>query len=152
MAKNDDGGLMHVEIDGVNITGSINIPNTGGWQTWETVTIKNLNLIAGEKVVRVVFDSQYINFNYMEFRDLVTSLNYKTDNNYHVYPNPFGNNGFKITSSTSTSYQVFDIYGRIILKGKTIQDNHLGLNLPSGVYLLKVNDEKGTQTIQLIKD
>ena len=27
------GRTMHIEMDGVNVTGTIALPNTGGWQT-----------------------------------------------------------------------------------------------------------------------
>ena len=40
-------GKFHAEIDGVNVTGSLTVPNTGGWQTWTTVTKTGVNLTAG---------------------------------------------------------------------------------------------------------
>src|SRR5205814_484900 len=31
------GGSFHLEMNGVNVTGPLTIPNTGGWQTWQTI-------------------------------------------------------------------------------------------------------------------
>jgi len=59
------GKTMHVELDGQNISGAIALPNTGGFQTWQTVSFTP-SLPAGQKVLRVVFDSDDINFNYIE--------------------------------------------------------------------------------------
>ena len=56
VASNDTGGVMHVEFDGVNKTGSLTIPNTGGWQTWQTLSVP-VQLSAGQQVVRMAFDA-----------------------------------------------------------------------------------------------
>jgi hypothetical protein len=61
VAADGDGKRMHIEIDGVNITGSIEVPNTGGWQTWTTVTVKDIDLVQGQHVMRVAFDANYMN-------------------------------------------------------------------------------------------
>ena len=70
---------MHVEIDGVNVTGAIAIPNTVGWQTWQTLSVSGINLTAGRHVVKVSFDTnaadnpgvanaQFVaNFNWLQF-------------------------------------------------------------------------------------
>ncbi|HXB11964.1 MAG TPA: carbohydrate-binding protein, partial [Bacteroidia bacterium] len=39
VASNSAGNSLHVEMDGVNISGSISVPNTGGFQTWQTVNV-----------------------------------------------------------------------------------------------------------------
>jgi GH18 family chitinase/chitodextrinase len=60
------GKSFHVEMNGVNI-GNISVPNTGGWQTWQTVTLSNISLTAGQKVMRIYFDTDGINLNYVNF-------------------------------------------------------------------------------------
>ena len=32
------GGTFHLEMNGVNVTGTMTVPNTGGWQNWQTLT------------------------------------------------------------------------------------------------------------------
>jgi hypothetical protein len=49
------GGTFRVEVDGVDKTGSIAVPDTGGWQTWRTVSTSGISLTAGQHVVRLVF-------------------------------------------------------------------------------------------------
>jgi glucose/arabinose dehydrogenase/PKD repeat protein len=52
-----DGGSFHIEFDGVDKTGPITVPNTGGWQTWRDVAKANISLPAGTVVMKVVADS-----------------------------------------------------------------------------------------------
>lgn len=61
------GKTFHVELNGQNISGTITVPNTGGWQTWTTVNVTTPSLTAGQKVLRVVFDSNEFNFNWVNF-------------------------------------------------------------------------------------
>jgi glucose/arabinose dehydrogenase len=51
------GGTFHVEIDGVNVTGSIQVPDTTAWTNYQTIEVANVNLTAGQRVMRVVMDS-----------------------------------------------------------------------------------------------
>lgn len=61
------GKTFHVELDGVNISGAIAVPNTGGWQNWQTVSVTTTALTAGTKVLRLVFDSGDFNVNSITF-------------------------------------------------------------------------------------
>jgi len=70
LASSGGGGTFHLEIDGVNVTGPVSVPNTGGWQTWTTVRKTGVNLNAGAQVWRFVADSAggtgaFANLNYI---------------------------------------------------------------------------------------
>ena len=56
LASTGSGGLLHLDVDGVNATGAIQVPNTGGWQAWRTVTVPNVPLRAGARRLRLAFD------------------------------------------------------------------------------------------------
>ncbi len=88
LAKDGDGGLFHIEMDDVDITGPIEVPNTGGWQVWETVKLEDLSLTAGEHIMKIVFDTDYTNLNYIEFKGLVTHVSFLGEDNVFLYPNP----------------------------------------------------------------
>ena len=51
------GGNFHMEVDGVNVTGTLQVPNTGSWSTYQTVTKTGVNLTAGFHLVKIVFDT-----------------------------------------------------------------------------------------------
>ncbi|MGC9450375.1 MAG: fibronectin type III domain-containing protein [Oceanipulchritudo sp.] len=59
-------GAFHIEVDGVDVTGSIAVPNTGNWQAWQPVTAVAA-LTAGQRVVRLVIESGDININRFDF-------------------------------------------------------------------------------------
>ncbi|MBC7783563.1 MAG: carbohydrate-binding protein, partial [Burkholderiales bacterium] len=70
VAHASNGGTFHVEFNGTNKTGAIAIPNTGGWQNWQTVT-RTVNLQAGIQVMRVAMDTNGVfgftgNFNWFK--------------------------------------------------------------------------------------
>jgi hypothetical protein len=56
VAAAGQGGTFHVEVGGVNKTGSLTIPNTGGWQAWTTVGT-TVSLSAGVQTLKLVWDS-----------------------------------------------------------------------------------------------
>jgi hypothetical protein len=60
-------GAFHLSNSaGTNLTGSIKVPATGGWQTWTTVTA-NIILPAGQQVLTLDEDNAGWNVNYMTF-------------------------------------------------------------------------------------
>jgi hypothetical protein len=56
VAASRAGGTFHVEMNGANVSGSLTIPVTGGWQNWQTVS-KAVTLNAGPQVARLVMDT-----------------------------------------------------------------------------------------------
>jgi hypothetical protein len=73
VAQKGSGGTFHIEVDGVDKTGPMIAPNTGAWQTWQTITKTGVSLSTGTHVFRVVMDTNgtagYIaNFNWFVVR------------------------------------------------------------------------------------
>jgi carbohydrate binding protein with CBM6 domain len=50
------GGTFHIEFDGLDRTGPLTIPDTGGWQTWTNIAVE-VHLPGGVQVMRLVQDS-----------------------------------------------------------------------------------------------
>ena len=63
VASANSGGSFKVEVDGNDITGNISVPNSGGWQTWQSVTSKNFQLSAGIHTIRIFIVSGNFNLN-----------------------------------------------------------------------------------------
>lgn len=59
------GGILRIEFDGVDKTGTITAPNTGGWQNWTTVSVSNISLDAGQQIMRIYMMSGGFNLNYV---------------------------------------------------------------------------------------
>lgn len=70
VASAGNGGTFHIEFDGADKTGALTIPNTGEWQSYRTLIVPNVNLSAGEHVMRIALDNNGAtsfvgNFNYV---------------------------------------------------------------------------------------
>src|SRR5206468_9519163 len=57
VASTGTNGKFHVALDGVDAIGLLTVPNTGGWQTWQTVTKTAVHLPAGQHVLRLALDN-----------------------------------------------------------------------------------------------
>jgi hypothetical protein len=71
VAAPSGGGVFHVEMNGVDVTGPIAVPPTGGWQSWVTVARNGISLAAGTQVLRLAMDTvggsgAVGNFNYLQ--------------------------------------------------------------------------------------
>lgn len=56
VASAGPGGTFHIEFNGGNKTGALQIPDTGGWSNYQTITA-SVALDAGVQAMRLVFDS-----------------------------------------------------------------------------------------------
>jgi hypothetical protein len=68
-ASGGSGGTFHLEKDGINLSGSIKVSSTGGWQNWKSITIPNVILYKGIQKVKIVFDVASYNLNFIELKD-----------------------------------------------------------------------------------
>ena len=51
------GGVFHLGLDGQDISGPISVPQTNGWQTWQTLTVPGIRLPAGPHTLQMVMDT-----------------------------------------------------------------------------------------------
>lgn len=64
-----DGRTVSIYSNGNLVAPNIPIPNTGGWQTWADVTFNNVQLVAGQQIIRVAIGpADYLNLNYITFK------------------------------------------------------------------------------------
>lgn len=50
------GGTFHLEQDGQDVTGPIQVPNTGSWQKLQTITVPGVELRGGVRTLRLSLD------------------------------------------------------------------------------------------------
>src|SRR5262249_39738605 len=69
VASFGQGGTFHLEMNGVDVTGSVNVPDTRDWQNWQTVS-RTVSLPAGPQIARLAMDTMAAsvgNFDSIEF-------------------------------------------------------------------------------------
>ena len=73
LANVGSGATFRVEVDGTDRTGALAVPNTGGWDVWQTLSVRGIPLTQGSHVIRVVMvtrnaeNSSVGNFGYFRF-------------------------------------------------------------------------------------
>lgn len=68
-----DQNKLGLNINGLQVIDPVTLPNTGGWQNWESTTINDIFLAKGQNVIRLeIIEGEY-NLNYLEFAGPNTS-------------------------------------------------------------------------------
>jgi endoglucanase len=67
VAADGSDGKFHFKIGDANISEPISVPNTGGWQTWQTMTVPNVMLTPSDNKIRFYTDESGFNLGSMEF-------------------------------------------------------------------------------------
>ena len=145
VAATASGKTFHVEVDDVNVTGAVQVPNTGGWQTWQNVVVKNISLTQGKKMFKVVMDSDLFNLNYMQL-DLPVITGVDLDNKIQceISPNPVGDKQIRyvLTNSNDRISKIIirNINGSVVSEiDSTANAGTLHLeHLTAGVYLIEL--------------
>ncbi|MBO9703475.1 MAG: T9SS type A sorting domain-containing protein, partial [Sporocytophaga sp.] len=129
----------------------ITVANTGGWQTWQTVTLKDISLTGGEHIMRIAFDSDYMNLNYVEFKDVITGIDENKSSAIAVYPNPFTDAGIQINNAGNFNYKITDINSIIVESGNGRPGHMVGKNLREGIYFLMIENNSEVTVHKIVK-
>lgn len=58
VASNKKGGKFHLEFDGKDVTGPIDVPDTGGWSKLKTISADKVELKEGTYTLKASMDSE----------------------------------------------------------------------------------------------
>lgn len=100
---------FHLEVDGINVSGTRAAPNTGDWQTYTTLSVPSISLTAGSnRVLRISFDTGYWNLDWLDIQTAVGPVLTitRTDGAYRPPYTSLGNlNHIQLgTASRTTTY------------------------------------------------
>jgi hypothetical protein len=124
VASPNSTGQVRLFIDNQPATNNFNVPQTGGWQMWTTLTIDNVPLPAGQHLLTLSFPTGGFNINRMEFILTTTDvrdeqgqepLNFKLMQNY---PNPFNPTtiiSYALAATRFVSLKIYDTIGREVI-------------------------------------
>lgn len=151
VAVNGGNRAMRIEIDDQDISGPILLPNTEGWQNWQTITVNDLIMPQGEQVMKLVFDSDYLNVNYMVFEPVtITATPRRESVSFDYFPNPY-EDFLTVTREGHFDYQLTDISGNVMESGSGADSQRIGRQLPQGLYFLKIQTPQGSGTEKIVK-
>jgi hypothetical protein len=134
--------VFSVQLNNQNVADNISVPNTGGWQTWQTIKRANVKLSAGVNVLRLVFASEFFNLNYfnVEKSNVVTSTDVNEDTTAILYPNPSKENFIIIFPAPVRIITIEGIDGRKVSQEKPTQAqrNFVSERLAPGLYTIAI--------------
>jgi GH18 family chitinase len=138
--------------------GSLDVPNTGGWQNWQTIS-QTVNVNAGTYNFGVFIQNTGLNLNWIKITKVGAGLTAKvassdtlleenTSNTLNVYPNPVENTLFFTTDVTGGTATIVNSQTGASISKEKISNNSLDVsNLKTGVYLI-IFDKDGTKTVK----
>ncbi|MEM6782310.1 MAG: cellulase family glycosylhydrolase [Bacteroidota bacterium] len=164
VASNVGGGQFSLFLDGQQRTPLIDVGNTGGWQSWQTVTVEDVILPAGEHILEVVSRRPGHNLNRMTFT-FVEPVATEDDAQpaeaalLGVYPNPTVGEAtlaFRTPTDAEARTEVFDLIGRLVWTSETsrVASGTHRITVPdtltAGVYVvrLSLDDGRAVQTFE----
>ena len=101
--------------------------------------------------MKVVFDSDYMNFNYVEIKDTITGIDDNQIAMIQLYPNLFKNT-LNLSFEGEFNYQISDVTGNVIVEGKAEQSISFENQLKSGVYLVNIFNDVVNHTFKVTKE
>jgi hypothetical protein len=120
VASQSLGGAFHIEFNGIDRTGEVTVPVTGGWQAWTTVSTTAV-LPAGAQLMRFVPTTEGFNVNYINILEAITGVApdlRPTGYALHpCYPNPFNPSttiSYDLPEPATVSLVVYDVAGRVV--------------------------------------
>ena len=161
VASNGIAGMFFIQINGVNVS-VVNVPaSTGGWYNWVDLTIPDVEISSGDQFIRLQIVQGGFNIESITFESVLSASNESLFSNQFklekAYPNPFNNEikiPYKSSSNDIISAEIFNIKGQSIVElysGKKKAGDHyltwnglnnLGEEVPSGTYILVIDNEQ----------
>lgn len=100
---------VEVSLDGTNL-GAVSVPNTGGWQNWQDVTLTDVTIPAGSNaVLRVTTNGGSFNINYVDFAK--NTVITPTEENYIIRARGVSGEEQLQLSIDGTAIQTFNLTG-----------------------------------------
>jgi hypothetical protein len=152
------GARISSDLNGGTIVlGNVDIPNTGGWQNWQTVT-QTVNVNAGTYSFGIYIQTSAVNINWIKITKIgaaATSVaSTIIDENevdsiaLNIYPNPVTDTLFFTTDVIGGNVSVVDSQTGSLVASQKINNNNLNVShLKTGIYLI-VFEKDGTKTIK----
>ena len=149
----DPGEKIRIKINDQTL-GTVTLPNTGGFQNWETIILKDIIIPAGEnQILRLEFLGSGFNLNWLNFVSKgITSIHEVTgEASVTLYPNP-AKNYLTIQSPGEGSIKIYSMQGQL-LRTNELQEgqNTLSVNhFEPGNYVIRICSQTAVLTEILI--
>ena len=142
---------------GATILGSLSIPNTGGWQNWQTVS-QIVNIPSGTHDFGIFIQSTGVNINWIRItkteditveesmdEQIATDPDQPVEidkySELKVYPNPTENVLYFNTNLSNARLTIVDAQSGLIARKKVVNNGVDVSDLPSGLYTIIIEKD-----------
>lgn len=142
VAAEQEGGKFHLTMDGQQVGNKITVPNTGGYQKWQTLEMEPVFMEAGTHTFQIRIDTGGFNLNFFEAQPATQA---------HAQPEKdrldllYSGNHIRIrvpdTFERPVQMDLFDIAGRTYQPGVVRGADYLKFSLEGlqpGIYFVKL--------------
>lgn len=153
-SQSQNGSSIRIEFNNED-KAVIQIPNTGGWQSYQTVS-KRVTLSGGEQIMKVIMGDGAFNLNYVNIRkDVVLNADEDLSTLVNIFPVPTAAHLVVKFSSNLNSKAELRLYNAsgVLIKTQNVMAPVSELStaqLPPGFYLLLIHTERGTITRKVV--
>ena len=151
-----NGAVISSDLNaGSIVLGNVNIPNTGGWQNWQTVS-QTVSVNAGTYNFGIFIQNSGVNLNWIRITKVNNALarvvSSEPKEELLIYPNPVENTLFFSTAVENTEITVVDAQtGTFISVPKSDGKSVDVSNLKPGVYSVIMNKNGQMEARRFIK-
>ncbi|ABQ07183.1 glycosyl hydrolase family 18 protein [Flavobacterium johnsoniae] len=147
------GGRLSSDLNAGTIQlGAVNVPNTGGWQNWQTIT-QTVNVNAGTYNFGIYVQNTGFNINWFRITKAASGLAAKSASadkieSLTVYPNPSEDTLFFSAEVSGANVSIINSEGGATVSTQKANDNSINVSgLKSGIYLILV-EKDGIKTVR----
>nr|WP_315221764.1 beta-1,3-glucanase family protein [uncultured Flavobacterium sp.] len=152
------GGKLSSDLNGGTIVlGTVDVPNTGGWQNWQTIS-QTVNVNAGTYNFGIYIQNTGMNINWIKITKVGAGLNAKTvattveeepaEVTLNVYPSPAENTLFITADVTDGNVKIVDSQTGAVVVSQKSNNNSIDVSrLKAGIYLV-VFEKDGRKTVK----
>jgi len=132
--------------------GAVNVPNTGGWQNWQTVS-QTVNVNAGTYNFGIYIQNSGVNLNWFRITKSASALAAKSAStekieSLTVYPSPTENELFFTAEVSGANVSIINSQDGATISSQKANNNSIDVsNLKTGVYLILV-EKDGIKTVR----
>lgn len=159
VASGVTGGKLSSDLNGGTIVlGNVDIPNTGGWQNWQTVS-QTVNVNAGTYNFGIYIQNTGMNINWIKITKVGSGLTAKSaqapvveeevvETALNIYPSPVENTLYITTDVSGGNVSIVDSQTGTVFSGRKVNNNSLDVSyLRRGIYLI-VFEKDGQKTVK----
>ena len=145
LASQNTGRKLFLMIESDTLA-TINVPKTGGWQTWQTVST-DIYLNEGNQILRILVGKSVgynSNINWFEIKKKSVNVKVSAVKNLKMFPNPLKVGEPLIIefdgSDQDYSLEIYDVEGRLLQHIEKYNNNLISFD-KKGVYVVSIKGE-----------